>query len=116
MTTAIQLLVADADWAGKLPSGHPVIHAYIWFTKMLVKYMVGRAFFVTGKGYMGVSPAGTRVGDCVVIALGARTPFIMRQSSPERWWLGGECFVNGVMKGEVLQGIAGSSIVKYDIF
>lgn len=49
-------------------------------------------FCATGNGFMGCVPTGTRVGDVVVIFLGAKVPFILRKYEDyDRYYLVGEC-------------------------
>jgi hypothetical protein len=75
-------------------------------------YLVGmmdaafdRRLFATDKGYIGLAPAGTQVGDRVCILLGGHTPFLLRPSEQYsgRYRLVGECYVHGIMHGEALQ-------------
>ncbi|KAI1755698.1 heterokaryon incompatibility protein-domain-containing protein [Xylaria castorea] len=39
----------------------------------------GRRFFRTEKGYIGTGPVDTKVGDSVVMLLGSRVPFVLRE-------------------------------------
>jgi hypothetical protein len=61
-----------------------------------------RKFFRTCKGYFGLGPRAMRPGDICCVLLGAKVPFILR---PERqqYLLVGECYVHGVMRGEVVR-------------
>lgn len=47
-------------------------------------------------------------GDVVVVLFGGKVPFVMRQVNGEgdgaRWKLLGECYVGGVMGGEMVEG------------
>ena len=59
---------------------------------------------------LGLGPGMAGVGDCVVIAEGARVPFVVRQvtgqaddKEEDRWMLVGECYVHGMMDGEVVK-------------
>lgn len=60
----------------------------------------GRNIFVTKKGYMGLCPRSTRLGDKVVVLFGGRTPFILRKARKGRYEFLGECYVHGIMNGE----------------
>jgi hypothetical protein len=64
----------------------------------------GRRFITTKKGYMGLSPPLTRIGDKIVILLGARTPFILRKMGKGYRFIG-ECYVHGMMTGEGLRSL-----------
>ncbi|KAF2792951.1 HET-domain-containing protein [Melanomma pulvis-pyrius CBS 109.77] len=61
-----------------------------------------RAFFVTEKGYFGIGPPGGRDGDCVCLLGGCSVPLVLRKVR-EEWEVVGECFVCGIMDGEVAQ-------------
>jgi hypothetical protein len=68
-----------------------------------------RRFALTKGGYMAFVPPNTAVGDRVVIFKGARTPFLVRagaqsgdQGARDRYQLVGECYVHGMMNGEVV--------------
>jgi hypothetical protein len=63
--------------------------------------LVGWRFVVTQRGFVGVVPSLTRVGDKVAIMKGGCVPFVLRKSG-EGWKLVGECFIHGFMKGESL--------------
>lgn len=69
----------------------------------------GRRFGTTQKRYMGLVPRGTQVGDQVCL-MGGDIPFVVR---PQRgrsasdgvvvYQLVGECYVHGIMNGQVTQ-------------
>ncbi|KAF4447893.1 hypothetical protein F53441_8643 [Fusarium austroafricanum] len=58
-----------------------------------------RALFSTERGYLGLGPARTEVGDVVVLIAGAHVPFVLRKGAGG-WILVGETYVHGVMYGE----------------
>ncbi|KAG5759431.1 hypothetical protein H9Q72_012440 [Fusarium xylarioides] len=60
-----------------------------------------RVLFVTEKGYLGLGPARTEVGDVVSLVAGAHVPFALRNGA-QGWVLVGETYVHGVMNGEVV--------------
>ena len=62
-----------------------------------------RRFGVTSKGYMGLFPQTTHVGDEVCVISGGYIPFVVRRQSGDDFQLVGECYVHGVMNGEVMQ-------------
>ena len=77
-----------------------------------MRYLIGmmdaafdRRLFATGNKYIGLAPAGTKVGDLVCVLLGGNTPFLLRPSEEysDRYRLVGECYVHGIMHGEVLR-------------
>lgn len=66
----------------------------------------GWKFVVTKRGYVGVVPTRSQVGDVVAVMKGGCVPFVVRKSDRAgvngRWRLVGECYVHGVMRGEGL--------------
>jgi hypothetical protein len=63
---------------------------------------LGRNFCVTSKGYIGLVPPKTEVGDKVCILFGGRTPFLLRDAGGGKHVLVGECYIHGMMDGEAL--------------
>ncbi|UPX11197.1 uncharacterized protein EKO05_0001817 [Ascochyta rabiei] len=61
----------------------------------------GWKFVITKRGFAGVVPPLSQVGDNVAIMKGGCVPFVLRESG-EKWRLVGECYVHGIMKGEGL--------------
>jgi len=79
-------------------------HNYASWTTAAARYSYSRRFCVTSEGYFGLFPPGTRLGDQVWVILGAQTPFLCRSLGfPNAWELVGECYVHGIMDGEVLR-------------
>lgn len=65
---------------------------------------IKRSFFVTEKGYMGLSPADTREGDLIYVLAGGQVPFILRPiMSKGGYSLVGESYINGIMDGEATE-------------
>lgn len=64
---------------------------------------IGRQFFVTSSGHMGVGPPDMTYGDEVAILFGGSIPFAVRPLDPSGYFLLGGCYVHGVMYGEVLE-------------
>jgi hypothetical protein len=73
------------------------------------KSSLGRRFFLTHNGYMGVGPRNTEMGDQVVILKGGPLPFILRRdrspknadlANEECFTLIGEAYVHGLSDGE----------------
>lgn len=63
-----------------------------------------RKFCTTSKGYMGLFPRGTQAGDRICVFLGAPVPFVIRPHKPNKsYQLIGECYVHGIMEGEILE-------------
>jgi len=63
-----------------------------------------RRFVRTEKGYIGLAPKNARVGDEIALFEGGNLPFIVRKrEAGERWTLLGDCYVHGMMAGEVFE-------------
>ncbi|KAL7928956.1 heterokaryon incompatibility domain-containing protein [Trichoderma chlorosporum] len=71
------------------------------------KYALGRRFFITKKGYFGLGPQKLEPGDKVAVLFGAGVPFVLRKyataAGKRAWKIVGECYVHGIMQGEVIQ-------------
>jgi hypothetical protein len=57
---------------------------------------------VSSRGYLGVAPRNTEVGDLIAIFLGAVKPYILRANECNHYELVGEAYVHGIMDGEVM--------------
>ncbi|KAJ4261591.1 hypothetical protein NW762_007022 [Fusarium torreyae] len=66
-----------------------------------------RGFAITHGGWFVVGPDIMQIGDLVVVLYGGRTPFLLRRKEGGTWILIGECYVHGMMNGEVfdLEGV-----------
>ena len=62
----------------------------------------GRVMILTRRGFLGLAPWGTMVGDSVCVLLGVPMPVILRPDFSFFKFVG-ECYVHGIMKGEVMQ-------------
>ena len=72
----------------------------------------GRAFFVSNTGFIGFLPSNAREGDEIYVFKGARVPFVVRRIVGRNFALPGkyftfigECFVYGIMHGEVMEDL-----------
>ena len=52
------------------------------------------------RGYLAIVPSLSMVGDSLVIFMGSRVPFLVRQNG-DSWTMLGQSYVHGMMKGEV---------------
>jgi hypothetical protein len=69
---------------------------------------IGRAMFVTSKGFIGLGPWNAQEGDVVSVLFGGCTPFILRKTAgKELYILVGEAYVYGIMGGELFSGEMG---------
>lgn len=73
------------------------------------KLVRGRIWFITDDGFMGLTHELTQPGDVIVHFFGGATPFVLRKKRSEGrttiWGFVGECFVLGLMNGEVNEGM-----------
>ena len=61
-----------------------------------------RCLIITEGSVIGLAPALTEVGDVVAIFAGAETPFILRpRHEAHGYSLLGDCYIHGIMKGEL---------------
>lgn len=75
---------------------------------------VNRRLFATDNGHLGMGPRQMAPGDVVVILWGGAVPFVLRRRPQgDGYWLIGECYVHGVMFGEL---IGASAIKNQEVF
>lgn len=63
-----------------------------------------RVAFATGAGYLGLGPDSTRPGDIIAILFGSNVPFVLRRDRDDTFLIVGECYVYGMMDGQVMDG------------
>lgn len=68
-------------------------------------------FFVTKKGYVGIGPPETKVGDWVFMMDGGAVPFLVSTIESHIQVLVGEAYVHGMMYGESLSLEGGKKLV-----
>ena len=69
---------------------------------------IGRAMFITSKGFIGLGPWNAQERDLVSVLFGGCTPFLSRQvAGKEKYILVGETYVYGIMGGELFNGEMG---------
>ncbi|KAI1120019.1 heterokaryon incompatibility protein-domain-containing protein [Nemania abortiva] len=60
-------------------------------------------FFITSEGHIGRGPVSMEPGDQVILLLGAKVPFVVRQNDVTKAFvLIGECYIQGLMQGEAI--------------
>ncbi|KAN0119364.1 Heterokaryon incompatibility protein (HET) domain containing protein [Hyaloscypha variabilis] len=67
-------------------------------------FQCSRRFFMTKKGYMGIGPNRCSNGDIVCVLLGGELPYVLRPVTNERYKMVGQCYMHGIMDGEVIRG------------
>jgi len=67
---------------------------------------IGRRFCITKRGNLGLVPSEVAKGDKICVLLGAKAPFVVRESSKaigeQRYLLVGDCYIDSIMAGEGL--------------
>lgn len=66
----------------------------------------GRKSFVTETGFIGLGPRASLAGDEIVALLGGTVPYVVRRVRENIYSFVGECYVFGIMNGEVLSNQA----------
>lgn len=71
--------------------------------------------FQSDQGYLGLGPTSMEVGDSICIFAEAKVPFILRKE-----WRGynlvGECYVHGMMQGEMVKGLSVDQLEEFIIW
>ncbi|KAK8031355.1 heterokaryon incompatibility het-6 [Apiospora arundinis] len=66
--------------------------------------MMGRCFFITEEGKMGMGTGFLEVEDIICVPLGCCTPVVLRPEGKDgEYRLVGDCYVDGYMDGEAVQ-------------
>lgn len=65
-----------------------------------LRYIKGRRFATTTRGYYGLMPAQAVLRDKIAILKGGNYPFVLR-SHEQSWNLVRECYLHGVMNVEL---------------
>ncbi|KAI1482286.1 heterokaryon incompatibility protein-domain-containing protein [Daldinia eschscholtzii] len=65
--------------------------------------MRNRRLRITSQGFLGLFPSQTQYGDTIYILKGCGVPFVVRVHDGRRVRLIGECYVHGIMRGEVME-------------
>jgi len=73
------------------------------FLYALSGHWEGRALCSSGDGRLALVPQQTRESDSIFLPFGSRVPFIVRKAESD-WKLIGECYVHGIMQGELFAG------------
>jgi hypothetical protein len=69
---------------------------------LTVLALTGRRLITTSGGYLGMAPEEALKDDVIAILYGCNFPVVLR-SDGDRYYVIGECYVNGVMDGELMQ-------------
>ncbi|KAK3207209.1 hypothetical protein GRF29_103g218942 [Pseudopithomyces chartarum] len=83
---------------GEQPSREPICSN----DAALVRYALGRRFFISKDGYFGLAPSSAREGDLVAVIYGAKVPLVLRRNG-SAFEVVGESYVHGLMQGEAIE-------------
>lgn len=84
---------------GSWHEGHPGLDVQ----KAVRRAMCNRRFGITGKKYFGLFRNHARAGDTICVFSGCHVPFLLRSRQENGiCQLVGECYVHGIMSGEVM--------------
>ncbi|KAH7113112.1 hypothetical protein B0J13DRAFT_244289 [Dactylonectria estremocensis] len=64
----------------------------------------GRRFCISENGYFCLLPATSRNGDLISVLLGGEVPYVLRRQAKNIFRMVGECYVHGIMNGELVIG------------
>lgn len=77
-------------------------------------FALGRRFFITKRGYLGLGPSDLEPGDRVCVFFGSHVLFILRKMTTHNglrgWRVIGESYVHGIMDGEVINSWENGSV------
>ena len=62
----------------------------------------GKPFATEINRYIGIGDEHVKAGDLIVIFLGATAPFVLSAVEPGLFRLGRECYIHGIMDGELM--------------
>ncbi|KAI6912364.1 hypothetical protein D0867_06313 [Hortaea werneckii] len=83
-----------------------------WYARFLSSFAHNRRTFRTEHDRYGLGPQALMLGDVCCIVLGSDVPFILRPvGSQGDYRLVGECYVHGVMRGEIVDMVANSTLM-----
>jgi len=70
-----------------------------------------RRFIVTKNGYMGLAPSWVEISDTLAILFGCNVPVLLGKCTEDstHFHLKGDCFVQGWMRGEMLDALRSST-------
>ncbi|KAM0263718.1 hypothetical protein ACHAQJ_001032 [Trichoderma viride] len=112
---SIKSIIQIKKWPNMMPMpfgdneklGH---EACLWAMRLLA----WRRLVTTDKGYLGLVPAATLAGDCIAVVPGCSIPLVLRREE-EMFRVIGECYVHGIMLGEVMALLDGGDVEMTDI-
>ncbi|KAL9613338.1 MAG: hypothetical protein Q9167_002099 [Letrouitia subvulpina] len=105
-----QFFTGFSDWSLKDNEHYPSPSTWTEVSKDIGNIIEDKDMFLTDQGYLGLGHEGLQRGDVACIFFGGEVPFLIRDATTSK---GGvfefisECFVHGVMDGEVMDDSEG---------
>ncbi|KAF5518512.1 Heterokaryon incompatibility protein 6, OR allele [Colletotrichum aenigma] len=96
--------VVRSEWGQKLKSTERIYNPTEEQREVLswaMNVTAWRRLIGTTAGRIGLVPAAARAEDKIAVLRGCNTPMVLR-GSENRWKVVGECYVHGIMRGEVI--------------
>jgi hypothetical protein len=107
------------NWSPNLSPNERLEHlpaaAWAEISRILGAIVEDKVMLVTERGYLGLGQEGSKAGEVICIFEGGETPFMLRQS-PEHEGNSqflSECYVHGVMDGEIMNNQDTSQFEKF---
>lgn len=72
---------------------------------MLQDSLRGLTFGISDKGYWGMIPQVSKVGDLICAARGLSVPVVLRKVEENSFTLVGPCYIHGIMDGEIAKAV-----------
>ena len=76
------------------------------YRQSATRYLRGRAFIITSRGFLGLGPAYAKENDRVCFLTGAGTPVLLRCHEERCRWIGAT-YIHGCIDGGLLEYLLG---------
>jgi hypothetical protein len=115
-----KFLTTSTDWKLNHQKVEQNLPAKTWtkVSKGIATIIEDKDMFLTERGYLGLGHEGFQIGDVVCVFTGGEVPFLLRGSDTSRgemFRLLSECYVHGVMDGEVIQSPQSKRLERFEI-
>ncbi|KAH7350429.1 heterokaryon incompatibility protein-domain-containing protein [Pyrenochaeta sp. MPI-SDFR-AT-0127] len=84
------------------------------FMEAMARHAPGKDLFATFTSRIGIGPQGIQAGDKIILVNGARVVYAVRKQG-DSYRMVGECYLHGVMNGEMIQDIQRNGWKSIDI-
>jgi hypothetical protein len=92
------------DWTGiDISDIRQNVNNYVALSNSIGVNSTGKTLCVTAGGYLGYVSSESQIGDRICILFGSAVPFILRKSKDDFFMLVGECYIHGIMDGEIIK-------------